>query len=660
MKEQMKRNFQRIELVIWITVTMLFIGLVPQLRADVENAENNSNGWVQTNGPYGGKILAIHEAPKGVLFAGTSGGGIFRSTDRGDTWAPVNTGLHFDSGRTLSIRAFAHNKGLLYAGASNALYASTDGGDTWSQVPIFGKGFVSVSDIMFIGARVYVGTLNKGVWYSDDGGESWRPVTVTIGDRIYTGSLKLNGWVLYSDDGGDSWLPVPQFERLGAAVIRELSSIGTTLVVRTQDTIFRQRTNEDALTAVNDDSVEQQMSAFAAMDNLLFAAGYIDKNSGLFRSDDEGDSWTRIATEEVTQSVEAITVYGTTLYVGTFDDGVFRSDDKGDSWTAVNDGLTPRRISTLLAVDEDTVFAGTPGGVFRTTDGGDSWVETNTGMTNTTVNELEVIGNRLYTNVSRKIVYTVDGGESWQPVIPSAPIKSVFSPLSVSGGELYICAVRYAPRERGEEIAGIFRVDVENNTLIEIVVDTNWAGINCMEVVGSTFYMGTLNGGVIRWESGSDPSTTYLGLEDHYIWVLAGNGERVCTTTGDGIYRLQGEQWEPIHPTDMMDPPSDLKWVGSTLYATFWSGGIFRSVNGGDSWTAINDGLDEASAISIGTDGTELYVGTPTGVFQWIEAKKRWKPIGSLPYQARSLMVLDGFLYAGTAYNGVFKIRIAE
>ena len=94
----------------------------------------------------------------------------------------------------MSIRTFAHKGGLIYAGAPDALYASTDGGDTWHQVPIFGKRFVSVSDIMFVGARVYVGTLNKGVWYSDDGGESWLPVTVTIGDRMYTALFGIE-WV---------------------------------------------------------------------------------------------------------------------------------------------------------------------------------------------------------------------------------------------------------------------------------------------------------------------------------------------------------------------------------------------------------------------------------------------------------------------------------
>ena len=134
----------------------------------------------------------------------------------------------------------------------------------------------------------------------------------------------------------------------------------------------------------------------------LFAGGYINKNSGLFRSDDEGDSWTRIATEEITRTVETIAVYGTTLYVGTSDGDVFRSDDKGDSWTAANDGLTHRKVSALLVVNEDTVFAGTSGGVFRTTDGGNSWVEINTGITNATISELEVVGDRLYTRVGGK------------------------------------------------------------------------------------------------------------------------------------------------------------------------------------------------------------------------------------------------------------------
>ena len=668
---------QRILSVIWVAVVVLFNGFVPQLRAD-EHAAPDKSGWVQTNGPYGGEIRAIHEAPKGVLFVGTSGGGIFRSTDRGDTWAPVNTGLRFEPGEGLSIRAFAHKGGLIYAGAPDALYASTDGGDTWHQVPIFGKRFVSVSDIMFVGARVYVGTLNRGVWYSDDR-DSWQPVIVTIGDRMYTATLDTG--VLYSDDDGDSWRPVlPLNKRLGAMLVSELSSIGTTLVAGTQNTVFRQRANEDALTAINDDFTEQRMNAFAAMDDLLYASGSIgEAGSGLFMSYNEGDSWIRIATEEITRTVETIAVYETTLYVGTSGGGVFRSDDKGDTWSIVNDGLTYRSVSTLLAVNEDTVFAGTSGGgVFRTMDGGHSWVEINTGITNATISELEVVGDRLYTRVGGKIVYTVDGGESWRPVrIPSTAMKYGFPSLSVSDGELYVGAVRYATRNEGVDLGGIFRLDAENDTLVELIVDRNLARLQCIEVVGTTFYIGALVDGVSEWKKDSGPWLTNLGLKGYYINMLLTDGERVYANVnsgegkGDEIYRLQGEQWEPIQAAGMTDDSiSDLRWVGSTLYATSWNGGVFRSVNDGDSWTSINDGLFswtsindglvEASAGSIGTDGTEVYVGTFTGVFRWIAAKEQWEPIGSLRHQVLSLAVLDGFLYAGTAHGGVFKIRIAE
>ena len=105
--------------------------------------------------------------------------------------------------------------------------------------------------------------------------------------------------------------------------------------------------------------------------------------------------------------------------------------------------------------------------------------------------------------------------------------------------------------------------------------------------------------------------------------MLAVNEESVYAGTGDDkiykMYRLKEGRWEAIHSTDMIGSHmSDLKSVGSTLYATFLNGGVFRSVNGGNSWTSINDGLGGAPATSIGTDGTELYVGTVTGAFQWI------------------------------------------
>ena len=634
MKEQMKRIFQRMEPIIWIAVVVLFIGIAPQLRAD-EHAAPNESGWVQTNGPYGGEILTFYVAPKGVLFAGTEGGGIFRSTDRGNSWTPINTGLLYEPGEGFTgVPALVQKGETLYAGTRDTLYASTDGGNTWHRVSTFQK-HESISGIVVIGERIYVGTLNTGVWYSDDDGDSW---------------LQVN-------DG------------FGPMSIHELSRIGTTLVAGAGDRVFRKRDNADELNAVHVDFVLEQIDAFAAMENLLYVGGSVRNGGGLFRSNDEGDSWTGIAVKEMRHTVEALAVFGATLYAGTYGSGVFRSDDKGNSWTAVNTGLTDRTVSTLLVVNEDTVFAGTSeGGVFRTMDGGNSWVDINTGLTNAMVSELEVVGDRIYAQTGKRIFHSVDGGASWQPVrLPSMTIKYEFPSLSVSDGELYVGAVRYATPNEGVDLGGIFRLDAENNTLVELITHRDLAGLQCIEVVGTTFYIGALVNGVSQWKKDSGPWIINLGLKGYYINMLLTNGKRVYASVnsgegkGDEIYRLQGEQWEPIQATGMMnDSMSDLRWVGSTLYATFLNGGVFRSVNGGNSWTSINDGLNGAFATSIGTDGTELYVGTVTGVFQWIAAKEQWEPVGSLLDQILSLAVLDGFLYAGTAYNGVFKIRIEK
>lgn len=654
MKQQIRDTFQRG--FILIAAAVFFGGFMQQLGADVESS------WVQTNGPYGAEILTLYAAPKGVLFAGTEGAGIFRSTDRGDTWTPTNTGLHFEPGDGFTgVTTLVQKGDTFYAGTRRTLYASTDGGNTWHHVLNFQK-YESISGIVVIGERIYVGTLNTGVWYSDDEGESWQQVN----------------------------------EGLKTTLILQLSKTGTTLVAGTSDGAFRKRVNEDSWTPINAGFVAKpidtkpinkarmdaglnplpergypsgiRIDSFANMDHLLYVGVYMGGDHGIFRSNDEGDTWARITAEEMTHTVEAVTVYGGTLYASTHGSGVFRSDDKGDSWIVVNDGLTNRTVSALLAVNEDTVFVGTPdGGIFRTMDGGTSWMEVNTGLTNTSVGELAVVGQSIYAGMSERLVYTVDGGKSWQPVKPSSMLGDyLFSPLSVSDGELYIGAIRFAPRDQRGVVGGVFGLDEENNLLDEVIVNRDLTGIACLEIVGTTFYIGTQRDGIFQWEKDSDPWTTNLGLKGRFITALSVNGENIYAGTDNGeIYRSEnaGKSWQLVNSTDMADSSiSGLEWVGSTLYASAWGKGVIRSVNGGDSWTPINDGLDDREVLTMIAVGTELYAGTYSkGVFQWMPDKRWWEPMGSLHlHQILSLVVLDDFLYAGTRAGGVYKIRIQE
>ena len=642
--------------------------------------------WRQTNGPYGGKILTLYETTNGVLFAGTEGAGIFRSTDNGNNWTPVNTGLYDEpGGRSLEVTAIAEKGNKVYAGTHEALFISTDIGNTWQCDPFIRDHIRGISDIVILDDHIYVSTRLRGVWQSIDG-NSWAQINDGLGTTF-------QGYLLQGDQHVGP--------ELNTMSVFKLSSVGTKLLVAaTEKGFFRRMANDDSWTPINSNVIEHsdgvesennsqdkpglnpsskqhssydlRVDSFASIKHFLYMSGSMGKKSGIFRSSDGGDSWVLITPEAVQEkgdTVKTIAVQGERLYAGTHEGLIYLSEDMGDSWISINVGVMHGDVLTVLPINDNNVFIGTSrNGVFRTTDTGDSWVECNTGIINTSVNKLEAIGDKLYTVVGKNIVYSADGGETWLPIKdPSKQSKlAFFSPtLCVSDGDLYVGAYYgdnkfpppHSPRGEGD---GVYRLNRENNTLVELFTHRDLYAIGSMDVVGGTFYMGTWRSGVFQWDQ--KMGLTKLGLEHVHIWILSANSEYVIAVTGASkIYRFKENRWEPIHSTDMIDDVlSDLKWVGSTLYATFRNKGVFRSRDGGDTWTSINDGLDETSATSIGTDGTEVYVSTYTGVFQWIEEKQHWKSIGSLTQEVSSLAVVDGFLYAGTFGSGVYKIRIEK
>ena len=647
-------------------------------QSDDADSSKFRGKWRQTNGPSGGKITTLYKTTDGVLFAGTDGAGVFRSTDHGNSWTPVNTGLYNDPSRfPMVITAIAEMGNKIYVGTLGKLYISTDIGNTWQPVPDI-PDFEEIGGIVILDNHIYVSTDSTGVWQSNDG----------------------NSWVQINDGIGISPL-IPNPIAPNPMWVSKLASVGTTLLVAaTKKGLFRRMTDEDTWTPIkpvvvehldgvksennsqnklgSNPSPKQLASSDLRVDSLvsirhsLYLEGKMGKESGLFRSNDGGDTWTLID-----YAGQAIAKQGERIYSGTSDGLVYLSEDMGDSWISINDGVMHGDVLTLLPINENTVFIGTSrNGVFRTTDAGNSWVGCSTGIINTDVSKLDVIGDKLYTVVGKNIVYSADGGDTWLPVNdPSKQSKSAhFSPtICVSDGELYIGAYfgddKYIPSRSGSAGDSVYRLNRENNTLVELFTDRDLYGIQSMVVVGNTFYIGTWESGVFKW----DPKMglTKLGLDQHgSIWLLllSANSEYVIAVTGypgavgNEIYRFKENRWESIHTAEMIDGGlSDLKWVGSTLYATCYDKGVFHSKDGGDTWTTINGGLDKTSATSIGTDGTEVYVSTSaTGVFQWIEEKQHWKSIGSLTKQVSSLAVVDGFLYAGTAGRGVYKIPIEK
>ena len=130
--------------------------------------------------------------------------------------------------------------------------------------------------------------------------------------------------------------------------------------------------------------------------------------------------------------VNALVVSGTNLFAGTFNGGIFRSSNNGTSWTAVNTGLTNARVYSL-AVSGTNLFAGTAGGVFLSTNNGTSWSAASTGLPNSTVYALVASDTSLFAGTG--------GGGVWRrplsEMITSVKTASMNLPKHLTLGQNY-------------------------------------------------------------------------------------------------------------------------------------------------------------------------------------------------------------------------------
>ena len=143
-------------------------------------------------------------------------------------------------------------------------------------------------------------------------------------------------------------------------------------------------------------------------------------------STDNGESWTWLQHFPPNWIVRALVVVDTTLFVGTDGGGVFRSGMHSDTWFASNDGLTDLNIRTLALVGT-TLFVGTHGGgVFRSTNNGALWTAVNDGLTNQADIAFAVLGTTLFAGTTNGagVFRTTDNGDHWIAVNNGLPLLS--------------------------------------------------------------------------------------------------------------------------------------------------------------------------------------------------------------------------------------------
>jgi photosystem II stability/assembly factor-like uncharacterized protein len=256
----------------------------------------NTIEQLAANGAQGGRTRAIliDSRDPNVLLAGGVSGGVWRSTNGGTSWRPIN-----DAASTLSVTAFIQNpfrpneiyygtgeirgvgsldgvRGGLKGFSGGGVFKSLDGGLTFNQIASTATGQVGI-DMRFVNymahspvrdSTLFVGSVN-GLYRSDDAGQTWA--------KILAGAS--TGIVCYANGSVSAGVQ-------GSGVFFSANGVNFT---RVNEPSFPSA-NVGRVLLANCKSFPNVVYAFFACS--LYAQ---DANAGLYKSSDGGQTWIKRA-----------------------------------------------------------------------------------------------------------------------------------------------------------------------------------------------------------------------------------------------------------------------------------------------------------------------------------------------------------------------------
>jgi photosystem II stability/assembly factor-like uncharacterized protein len=587
-------------------------------------------------GPWrGGRVTTVTgvtSQPR-TFYMGTVGGGVWKTTDAGHSWANMTDG-QIPVGSMGAVAVVESNPDIIYAGTGSSkirsnvsigrgVYKSVDAGKTWTFIGLRDVGQISTirinpsnPDEVFVAAtgNPFKYSADRGVYRTRDGGKTWKKilfVNATLGaadlefqaddpKTLYASmwhgirhpwtitSGSTDGGIYKSVDGGDSWtklgggLPTGLFGR---------SNIGVS----------------------------------AAAPGRLYALIEAKPGMGLYRSEDRGATWALVNSEE---RLTTRPFYYTTLgvdpnnadvvFVGN--EGWFKSVDGGKSFASQETPHGDNHDVWINPKNSMIMVQSNDGGANVSQDGGKTW----------TVQSNQPTAEMYQVAVDNQFPYRIYGAQqdNTTVIIPSRPlgdgmgfrvgpgcetgpsIPKIDDPMMVWGG----CKGQFS------------RLDLRTNQNEQ----QYWIGSESLYGSHPKDLRFRFQRVAPMEVSPVEPQTIYYGSQ-------------FVHRSKDG-----GVNWEVISPDLTLNPPErqfasgdpiTIDATGEEVYSTVYA--IRESaVKPGVIWAGSNDGLIHVTQ----------------------DAGKTWKNITpkGLPPGGRVQNIEPGVRDAGTAYVAVHRYLLGD
>ncbi len=737
----------------------------PLSRSTAEPGQINQTTWNPLGpGNIGGRTraLVIHPQDPQVMFAAGVSGGLWKTTNGGQSWTPSGDRL-----ANLTVSALLldpTNPNVIYVGTGEGvsvfeedtagdfrgagIFKSTDGGATFTLLEgTRNKNFYYVNDLVISPAsnqRLYAAT-REGVFRSVDGGTTWTKVLTPLNtdgdvsfggcydvalrtdkpdaDQVYAACGTFEDAAIYrtkNGAGGDAWSQVFTEPGMGRTALALAPS------------------NQDIIYAIS-----------AEVENQTF----INQLHAVFRSTSGGDAntWTaqvrNTSANKLNRSILSYTVpdFGTfatdcgyglqDVYLGQawFDlvlvvdptdpnrvwaGGVdlFRSDDGGANWGQATHAYQARENPQYIHADQhvlvfhpqyngttnQVIFAGNDGGLWRSENARAGVATGNTApckASNTAVN-WRTLNNGYGVTQFYNGTVTPDGksyfggtqdngtvlgadqqgGNAWREIFggdggyvavdPSRPTTLYAESLgfsmhkSTDGGATFGSSLFGIAGDQGQFITP-YAIDPSDPNRL-------WTG--------GAFIWRTTNAASF-WARASaitpgDGNVSALAIAPNDAnYVLAGLSDGFIARTTIGLTSNAATGWANTQPrlgyvsSVTFDPTN--KNAAYATFSTFGGSHVFRSLNAGATWTAIDgSGAGALPDVPVHTlvvdpnNTARLYLGTDVGVFVTSDGGANWAVentgFPNVITEHLTLQVVNGetFLYAFTHGRGAWRVRL--
>lgn len=382
------------------------------VKDDMLHSKRATGQWEEQGpGNIGARIntIAAHPTNSNEMMLGFASGGVFKTTDNGENWAPM-----FDEQVDLNIGDITYdpNDGnTVYVGTGDpnisgfpklgsGIFKSEDGGQTWAykglrEANIISKVHVAPtdSDIIYVSSMgiPFKKTTDRGVYKSTDGGDNWKQIlqvndsTGVIDMAVHPSDPNIiyaAGWnrlrsdqksrivgpdarIHKSIDGGQTWTMLEG----GLPVEESLGRIGL------------------AMSGTNPDHVYAMYINTGGAEHCSHGGSQL---MGIWDSTDGGATWNEINTGENSglpcNALGGFAWYFGKLRVNPNDDNhifllgvdMYVTRDKGESWSPAVPNWSTYQVHAdkhdLVFVDDKAILA-TDGGAYRANIDSLDWVD---------------------------------------------------------------------------------------------------------------------------------------------------------------------------------------------------------------------------------------------------------------------------------------------